>query len=123
MTREIKRAVVLLTVCAVVDMVSVPGILAAGDDGPGAWMAVVNGLIGVLTAMAAFGLARGAPWAKPLAIGGRVVDALTAVPGLGAAMPAPVIVSVVIVISVAAIVAVVRAGRVGRTTAPSRTYA
>jgi hypothetical protein len=108
-TRETKPAVILLAICAVADIVSTPPLLlASGDDGPPIWLGVVTGVLGVLTAVAAFGVARRAPWAKPLAEAGRVLDVLSAAPGLAAAMPAPIIVSAVIVLSVITIVVVAR---------------
>lgn len=110
MTRETKPAVVLLSICAVVDLVAAPPmLLASGGDGPGPVAGVLTLVLGILTAIAAVGLARRARWAKPLAHGGRVLDILTAVPGFAAAMPAPVIVSAVILLSLVTIVAVARA--------------
>lgn len=109
MTRETKPAVVLLTICAIADIVSTPPLLlASGNDAPPVWLGVLTGVLGVLTGIAAFGVARRAHWAKPLAQAGRALDVLTALPGLAAAMPAPIIVSAVIVLSVVTMVVVAR---------------
>lgn len=104
MSPETKPAVILLAVCAASDLLAVPPLL--GDE---PFIAVLTGVLGILTIVAAVGLARGASWAKPLALGSRALDILTAVPGFAAEMPAPVIVSVVIVLSLVTIAAVVKA--------------
>ena len=70
MTRETKPAVILLAICAVADIVSTPPLLfASGNDGPPIWLGVCTGVLGVLTAAAAFGWCAELPgpsrWRRP----------------------------------------------------------
>ena len=68
-----RTCVVALTVCGVSDLAAVPLLGVIG---------IAVGILGLLTLVAAFGLARGATGARPLALGTRTVDGLAAVPGL-----------------------------------------
>jgi len=94
--------VAVLAICAVSDLAAVP-LLIGSDDAPvGLGLAV--GVLGVLTLVAALGLARGSRWARPLAIGTRSVDALAAIPAFGSATGAETAAAVVtVVLSVLAI--------------------
>src|SRR5690349_23488054 len=71
-------AVAVLALCAVSDLAAVP-LLIGSDDAP-AGVGIAVGVLGLLTVVAATGLARGARWARPLAIGTRSVDVLAAIP-------------------------------------------
>jgi hypothetical protein len=120
MTHETKPAVIALALCAALDFIAAPALLAAsGSDGPPAIVGITTGLFGILTVIAAVGLARGRAWAAPLAIVVRAIDALTALPGLGQGAGPAVAVAVTVVLSAVAIVLVVRARRAIRTTTPS----
>ena len=116
MNQQNKPAVILLAVCAAVDIISAPPLLlASGEGGPPAILGWLTLVLGVLTAVAAVGMARGAAWAKPLALGGRAVDILSALPGLGAGAGPALIVGAVTILSIVTIVTV---WRVDRSVAP-----
>ncbi len=84
MTGSTKRVVVALALCAVVDIAAGPAILASAEPGEGLRaLAFLVPALGVLTAFAAAGIARGRRWAIPLALVTRAVDVVGALPGLG----------------------------------------
>lgn len=85
--------------------------IPVGDgEGPPGFIVALIMVFGALTLLAAFGVYRGARWAKPLGISVRSLDILAALPAYGAGVAAPVLVMVTvgIVLSVACIVALVK---------------
>ena len=104
MTTSTKRAVVALVLCALLDTAAGPVILAEAEPGEAlSALAFLILALGVLTAIAAAGIARGRGWAIPLALVTRAVDVLGALPGLGAG-PGPT--AAVIAVTVISMVAV-----------------
>ena len=104
-----KPAVIALALCAAADLLAAPALIAGGgDDGARTVVGIATAVLGILTVAAAVGLARGASWAKPLAVATRALDVLSALPGLGAGAAEAVAIGVVTVLSIAAIVLVLR---------------
>jgi hypothetical protein len=112
MNPEVKPAVVLVAVCAALDLAAGAALIAAsGSDGPPLVVGLVTVVLGVLSVVAAVGLAQGRPWAVGLAVATRGLDILTALPGLGEGPGQVVAIAFTVVISVATIVAVLRTRR------------
>ncbi len=104
MTSSTKRVVVALVLCAVVDIAAGPAILASAEPGEGLRaLAFLVPALGVLTAFAAAGIARGRRWAIPLALVTRAVDVVGALPGLGSGPGPTAAVITVIVVSTLAV--------------------
>jgi len=107
-----KPAVILLALCAATDLVAaVPLLAMSGSDGPPIIVGLSTAFFGVLTLIAAIGIARDASWARPLAIVTRSLDVLGALPGLGGGVGPAVAIGAVTVLSVTAVVLVARLGR------------
>ena len=79
-----QASVLALVVCAVSDLAAAP-LLIGSDDAP-AGTGIAIAVLGVLTLLAAVGVARSAGWANPLALGTRVLDVVAAVPALFAGL-------------------------------------
>jgi len=106
--RTVKTPVLLLSLAAIIDIGAAPFFLA-GDD---ASVGVIALIFGVLTAAAAFGLARHATWARRLGIATRALDGLLALPGIFfGGVAGGIGAAVVVVISFAAVVLLVRMAR------------
>ncbi len=105
MTTSTKRVVAALALCALVDIAAGPAILAEAEPGEAlSALAFVVLALGVLTAIAAVGIARGRRWAIPLALVTRAVDVLGAVPGLGAGPgPAAAVIALIVISTVAVV--------------------
>ena len=80
---NIRVPVAALVVCAVSDLVAVPMLMGSEQVPAAAGVGVA--VLGLLTLVAAFGLARGAGWSQGLALGTRLVDIAAAAPALVAA--------------------------------------
>jgi hypothetical protein len=104
-----KPAAVLLVLSGLSDLGAVP-LMVGGHDKPTAAVAVGAVVFAVVSLVAALGVRRGEPWARPLGIGSRALDLLAIIPaafgtasaGLGAAA------AVTAALSVAAIVVLAR---------------
>ena len=105
MTSPTKPAVIALVLCALADLAAAPALISGSDsDAPMTLLGVGVIAFGVLTLFAAFGIARLKGWAIPLALVTRVVDALAALPGLGAGSgPAAAVITIVILSAVAVV--------------------
>ncbi len=113
MTSSTKPAVTALALCAVADLVAAPALIAGGDSeasmtAVGAGVAV----LGVLTVLAAIGVAQGRSWAVPLALVTRIFDVVAALPGLGGGPGPAAAVVTITVLSAVAIVLVLKLRRV-----------
>ncbi|HEX3620823.1 MAG TPA: hypothetical protein VHT97_00750 [Acidimicrobiales bacterium] len=114
MSPEVKPAVVLTALCAVLDLVAGVALMAAsGSDSSMLVVGAVTVVLGVLSVVAAVGLAQGRRWAVPLVVATRGLDVVTALPGLGQGPGQVVAIAFTVVISAATIVAVLRVGRSG----------
>ncbi len=112
MTSTSKRAVTALLLCAFADLAAGPAIFAAAEsDEALKVLAFVVAALGILTAIAAAGIARGRVWAVPLALAIRAVDVVGALPGLGAGPGPAAGVIAVIVLSGIAVALVLRLRR------------
>lgn len=98
------RLVTVLAVCAASDLAAVP-MLLSGDDRPPAAIGVLVGVLGLLTAVAAVGVARGRHHARTLAAATRVIDLASAAPAIGVGGAAAGAAVVTVVLSVLALVA------------------
>jgi hypothetical protein len=108
MTPNDTRSAVALALCALSDLGAVP-LLVSTKGGPPAAIGVLVAALGVLTAAAAFGLARKTRWARSLAWMTRIVDGLAALPAVGAGNGTEsVAAAVTILLSVIAIVFLIR---------------
>ena len=112
MTDPTRRAVIALGLCALADFAAAPALMgASGADGPMRFLAIAVLGLGILTVIAAVGLARGRSWAAPLAVVTRVIDVVGALPGIGAGLGPAAAVVAVLVLSVVAVVFVLRSRR------------
>jgi len=105
-----KTSIAVMVLCAVSDLVAVPLLLGDDDLAP---FGVAVAVLGVLTLVAAYGLAVRAGWARPVALGTRAVDAVAAVPALfvGAGAAETAAASVTVALSLVAIALVLRVDR------------
>lgn len=105
-----KTSIAVMVVCAVSDLAAVPLLLGDDDLTP---IGVAVAVLGMLTLVAAYGLAVSAGWARPLALGTRAIDAVAAVPALfaGPGGAETVAASVTIALSLVAIALVLRVDR------------
>ena len=107
-----KSAVALLALCAAADLTAaIPLLAMSGPDGPPIIVGLSTALFGVLTVIAAVGIARDASWGRPLAVATRALDVLGALPGLGGGVAQALAIGAVMIVSVASIVLVLRLGR------------
>lgn len=112
MSSATRAAVAALGVCALLDVMAAPALLSAFDSDTAMTVLAVGVLaLGVLTVLAAVGIARGQSWGVPLALVTRAIDVLGALPGL-AEGPGPALgVAAVMVASAVAAVLVLRLRR------------
>lgn len=105
MNSSTKLAVIALALCALADLAAAPALIGEADsDGALVAAGVAAMLLGLLTAVATVGIARGLAWAVPLALVTRTLDVVAALPGLGAGPgPAAGVVAVVLLSAVAAV--------------------
>ena len=109
MTSSTKPAVTALGLCAAADLVAAPAFLAGvNSEDSMTLLAVGVAVLGLLTAVAAFGIAQGKRWAVPVALVTRVVDVLGALPGLGAGPGPAAAVATIVVLSAVAVVFVLK---------------
>ena len=113
MRSDAEKAVILLVVTGVIDLISVPIALADDDLGPVA--AVIGLVLGALTLAAAFWVTKQVARGRTVGIVVRAIDGLLALPGIFAGGVLTVICLVVVALSVAAIVFLVRMGGEART--------
>ncbi|HEX3622574.1 MAG TPA: hypothetical protein VHT97_09680 [Acidimicrobiales bacterium] len=102
-----KPAVVALVACALSDLAAVP-LLLGRTDVP-AVVGILVGVLGILTVVAAVGVARNARWAGRLAVATRLIDLSIAAPGLAVSGHAPALAAwVTVALSIAALVLTLR---------------
>jgi hypothetical protein len=97
----------ILAICAVSDLAAVP-LLAGGSHAPAPAIGIVVAVIGISTAVAAWGVLSGAHWGRPAAWVTRIADAALALGAIGAGGAAVAAAGVTIALSVAAIALLAR---------------
>lgn len=107
MSGAAKWSMALLILLGIGNLMPVP---AGEGEGPPGFIVVLMLGLGVAGLVSAFGVYKGARWAKPAGITTRVLDILSGLPAFFAGVEAPVIVlvSVGIVLSILCIVALVK---------------
>ena len=113
MNRALLPAVLILVVCAVSDLASVPPLLSAsGTDAPPTAVVVLIGGLGLATLGAAAGLRTGSRRSWRVSVAIRVVDGVAAALGLAASDGTVVAAAATtLVLSAVAVVALVRSSR------------
>ncbi len=106
MENTVKSPVALLGLAGIIDIGAAPFI--AGEE---AFVAVVVAVLGVVTLAAAYGVARGAGWARGVGMATRIIDGLLALPAVFLGGLAALGAGVVVLVSAAAVVALARTAR------------